>query len=185
MADLSAIARNDEHELIRRCLDGQQGAWDALVERYGRLVYSIPAKLGMSATDADDVFQTVFGIVVRKLDTLRDEARLPAWLIRTTYRECWRNRRRAMKHAQVDDNVASEEPDEAEIEQMERRQLVREALSLIDEKCRRLVEALFLQAETPDYHAVAAALNMPIGSIGPTRARCFKKLEVILRDKGL
>ncbi|MBL8878093.1 MAG: sigma-70 family RNA polymerase sigma factor [Phycisphaerales bacterium] len=185
MADFSAPAAQDEHELIQRCLRGEQGAWDALVERYGRLVYSVPAKMGMTASDADDVFQTVFGIVLRKLDTLRDESRLAAWLIRTTYRECWRNRRRAMQYTPVDEHAAASEPDEAEIEQLERRQIVREALCCLDAKCRRLIEVLFLQAETPDYQAVAVTLNMPIGSIGPTRARCFKKLETILRDKGL
>lgn len=181
----AALRAQDENELIRRCLAGEQNAWDALVERYARLVFSIPVKMGMPASDADDVVQTVFGIVLRKLESLRDESRLPAWLIRTTYRECWRYRRRLTQHVQIDESVARDEPDEVEVEQLERRQLVREALAQMDEKCRRLLEALFLESEAPDYQAVAAKLNMPIGSIGPTRARCFKKMEQILRDKGL
>jgi RNA polymerase sigma factor (sigma-70 family) len=87
MADFK---HSNDATLIRACLAGEQSAWNTLVERYSRLVYSVPRKLGLSDNDADDIFQVVFGIVLRKLETLRDHDRLAAWLIRTTHREAYR-----------------------------------------------------------------------------------------------
>jgi RNA polymerase sigma factor (sigma-70 family) len=173
-------------ELIRSCLRGDAAGWNALVDRYGRLVYSIPRKLGFSATDADDVFQTVFGIAYRRLAGLRDETRLSAWLIRCTYRECWRLKRAASTAAQLEDGLADDgTPAPEAVERIERQHIVRQALTAIDERCRNLLTALFLEAAERSYEEIAAALGMPVGSIGPTRARCFKKLETSLRGLGL
>lgn len=179
--------RRDEQALIRACLSGDAGAWDELVERFGRLVYSIPRKLGLSDADADDVFQTVFGIALRRLETLRDCERVSAWLIRTTYREAWRiGRGRKLAGAPVPAELPSDEaPQDQFVEALERQQIVREALEAIDERCRQLLQALFFEQPTPDYAAIAARFGMPVGSIGPTRARCFSKLETILRGRGL
>ncbi len=71
----------DDSQLIQACLDGDNGAWKELVERYGRLVYSIPIRYGFSSADADEVFQNVFVIVFRQLRKLRQQAALAAWLI--------------------------------------------------------------------------------------------------------
>jgi len=182
---LSSQPQSDA-ELVQACLRGEAAAWDLLVERFGRLIYSIPRKLGFSDTDADDVFQTVFGIAYRRLESLRDETRLSAWLIRTTYRECWRLKRGARTLQTVDENVAaSGEAAEDEILRLERQQRVREALEQVDARCRELLSALFLEAKEPSYDEIAARLGMPVGSIGPTRARCFKKMESTLRRLGL
>ena len=80
------VPRNDL-QLIQACLAGRHDAWDELVDRFKRLVYSIPRRYGFSDADADDVFQNVFIILYRKLDTVRDHERLAGWLIRTTHRE--------------------------------------------------------------------------------------------------
>ncbi|MCH8805954.1 MAG: sigma-70 family RNA polymerase sigma factor [Planctomycetes bacterium] len=102
------MPRNDR-ELIRACLDGAPRAWDELVERYGRLIYSIPRRLGLSEMDSEDVLQTALGIALGRLETLRDVDRPSAWLIRTTYRESWRNAKRARKHSELDENVADDQ----------------------------------------------------------------------------
>lgn len=184
-----ALAEGREDKaLVEACLRGDASAWDELVERYGRLVYSIPRKLGLSDSDADDVFQVVFGIVLRRLETLRDVDRLSAWLIRTTYRESWRlgKRRRRERPDELPAGLSDDgEPTEEQTLALERQQLVRQALGQIDPRCRALLEALFFCADTPDYQAIAEKLNMKIGSIGPTRARCFQKLEALLRRAGL
>lgn len=108
-------------QLIQRCIGGEQTAWNELVEKYARLVYSIPRRYGLSGTDAEDVFQTVFSTVVRTLPKLRDQRRLSAWLITTTRRECWRKSKAARTNAEVTDDLADggASPDE-EIGRLER-----------------------------------------------------------------
>jgi RNA polymerase sigma factor (sigma-70 family) len=173
-------------ELVQACLRGDSSAWNELVERFGRLVYSIPRKLGFSLTDADDVFQTVFGVAYRRLASLRDESRLSAWLIRTTYRECWRMRRARDAGRPLNENLSDDGmPAEDVVLRAEQQHFVRQALSQIDERCRDLLTALFLETEQRSYDEIAAGLGMPVGSIGPTRARCFKKMETALRRLGM
>jgi RNA polymerase sigma factor (sigma-70 family) len=172
--------------LVESCLNGDPRAWDELVERYGRLVYSIPRRMGFSATDADDVFQEVFATLLRSLGSVRDRKRLSAWLITTTRRECWRRGRTMARHAELDESLADGTPPVIdEIARWEREQGVREAVRRLDARCRELLTALFLDASSPSYEAIAARLGMPVGSIGPTRARCFKKLEAQLRELGV
>jgi RNA polymerase sigma factor (sigma-70 family) len=176
----------DDRALIQRCLDGDGAAWSELVERYQRLVYSIPRQIGLPPGEADDVFQTVWGIVLRRLETLRNEERLSAWLIRVTYRESWRWARRRRSFETLPDNAPDDaEPQVAEVARLERQALVHQGLAQLDERCRRMLTALFLDPVTPSYEDLARELGLSVGSIGPTRARCFERLERILRDRGL
>lgn len=171
-------------KLIEACLAGRQGAWDALVDRYARLVYSIARDCGLSDTDAEDAFQNVFFVLHRRLDTLRDQTKLSSWLITTARRECWRvarRRQRATQHELLEVDVA----EAGRTRDWERAQDVREALHRLGGRCERLLTALFLDPGEPNYEQIAAKLDMPVGSIGPTRARCFARLERLLREIGL
>ena len=98
------MAYRSDPRLIARCVDGDQAAWDDLVDRYGRLVYSIARRYGLDA-DADDVFQNVFSALFRSLDRLRDKGRLSSWLITTTHRECWRVGRRPGGPEDLDQHI--------------------------------------------------------------------------------
>jgi RNA polymerase sigma factor (sigma-70 family) len=172
--------------LVEACLAGHEWAWDELVERYGRLVFSVARRTGLTTEDAEDVVQDVFTIALRRLHGLRDQTRLSSWLITTTYRECWRLGRRAGAppvplDAEVVDGGA---PPVEEVVRWEREQLVHEALGRIDGRCRALLTALFLDDGEPSYQEIAGRLDMPVGSIGPTRARCFRKLETALVELG-
>lgn len=178
------LIRNDQ-ELIRACLGDDPAAWNELVERYGRLVYSIAMKVGLGSADADDVFQAVFGIVLRRLSTLRDHDRFAAWLIRLTYRESFGFRRRNRASAELTVEPAAGDVTDEEVASWERRAIVRQAMSEIDERCQKLLEALFYCTQEPSYEDIARDLRMPIGSIGPTRTRCFKKLETALKRLGI
>lgn len=174
--------RNDP-DLIKACLNGDEAAWNELVERYARLVYSIALRYGLSSIDADDVFQNVFTIVFRRLSSLRNQKLLAAWLITITSRECQRLRRRNPEAIEMDESIPDGghlPHDEAQI--LERRHLVRTALDQLDPRCRELLIALFLDPSEQSYEKIASRLGMPVGSIGPTRARCFKKLEAILGE---
>lgn len=171
--------------LIAACQEGSQRAWDELVDRYGRLVYSIPRRYGYSDEDCDDVFQRVFLILFRKLETLNDQTKLSAWLITTTQRECWRLKRGAPDRvALTSDAMVSEEEDEKKVEVWEQQFLVREALRRLGGRCEWLLTALFLRSGEVSYEAIARELGMKVGSIGPTRTRCFEKLEKILLELG-
>lgn len=179
--------QRSDPELVQACLNGEHEAWDTLVERYGRLVYSIPRRLGLSDSDADDVFQTVMGTVLKRLASLRDQSRLSAWLIRMTYRESWRlaNRQRRARGQELEDAADAGTPTDEQVARLERQQLVRQALEEIDDRCGRLIHAFYFDADAPSYEQMAEQMGVPIGSIGPTRARCFKKLERILVRLGM
>jgi len=172
--------------LVQACLNGDQGAWDSLVERYGRLVYSIPRRSGLSAGDAEDVFQNAFTILFNRLASLRNQTCLAAWLITTTYRECWRLGKLTPTQADLTDSIADTgTPLPEQVERWEQQFLVREALNQLGPNCQELLKALFFDTSSPGYEEIGARLGLAVGSIGPTRARCLKKLESILADMGV
>lgn len=177
---------SDDANLITGCLQGEQHAWDTLVERYGRLVYSVPRRYGLRAADAEDVFQNTFAALHRSLEKLRDQSRLSAWLITTAHRESWRVGKQRGNYPQLDERIADVgSPRTDELETWERRQLVREGLQQLGGRCEQLLALLFLHPDPPSYDDIATQLDMRVGSIGPTRTRCFEKLEAILRRRGL
>lgn len=180
------MTHRSDPNLIRACLAGDARAWEELVERYGRLVWSIPRRYGLPDADAEEVHQSVFVTLFEKLGQLEDATRLSSWLITTTHRTCWRvGRRRATTAAELDARIADVgAPDPAEAAAWEERHLVRLALDRLGGRCAKLLRMLF-STERPDYERVAGELGMKVGSIGPTRARCFGKLEPILRELGL
>ena len=180
-----------DRELVEACLSNNSGAWEVLIERYQRLIYSIPIRLGMTSQEAGDIFQCVCLILVRKLSTLRKQDSLYSWLITTTTRECWRvgarSRREAGPERWEPDNTADDcrTPENMAYERRiaeERNEVVRRALSQLPDRCRDLITMLYYLNEEPTYEDVAKRLNMPVSSIGPTRGRCLEKLKKILGD---
>src|SRR5687768_4067448 len=77
-------------ELVLACRAGEPAAWEQLVRRYQRLVYSIPRRAGLDEDGAADVFQQVFVTLVEHLERIDDPSRLKAWLVTTARREAWR-----------------------------------------------------------------------------------------------
>ena len=176
-------------ELVSRCLEGEAEAWETLIVRYRRLIFSIPNKFGFSPSDCNDVFQTVCVKLIEHLQDLQDESKVSAWLITTTTRHCIHVR--SMKHRDVSDEEGMEEtPDpsesteEARVES-DREQKVRETMAKMADRCRRLLELLYLDPASPSYAEISEKLKMPVPSIGPTRARCLDKLRTLLRRRGI
>ena len=157
-----------------------------LIERYARLVCSVPRRHGLDDADADDVAQATFILLHRSLDRLRDAERLASWLLTTAHRETWRvgRRRRGTAERMLETVADVGAPDPAELNRWEREQAVRQALAELGGRCEALLTRLF-RDPSPDYHGIARDLEMPVGSIGPTRARCFTKLAPILRRLGV
>lgn len=180
--------RRDPADPLERCRAGDQRAWDEIIDRYGRLVYSVPRRYGLSEADAEDVHQAVFLALYRRLDSIRDPSRLSSWLITTAHRESWRVGRRgprAADAADLEQRIADVgRPCREDLERWEQQHLVRVGLEQLGGRCQALLTALFTRTE-PGYEQIAAELGMKIGSIGPTRARCFAKLEKILLELGV
>ena len=182
-----------DDELLAACVRGEQAAWDALVERYSALIYSIPLKYGLPEADAADVFQAVCITLLEKLGSVRDPRGLPAWIITTTTRQCWallRQRSRDSSRTTGDLALEDEPPDpdllpEEELLALERQQQVRTALHQLPVNCRRLLEALFSDdARQVSYQELAEDLGVPLNSLGPTRARCLGKMRKLLDAGG-
>jgi RNA polymerase sigma factor (sigma-70 family) len=179
---------DDAAELVDRCLQGDAAAWRAFVDRHTRLVWSVIRRHRLDDADAEDVHQAVFAAAVSNLGSLRDSERLVAWLATTTRRECWKTLRRQarMRPSELSESlVSSGEAPVPGLESIEQRQIVRESLVELGGRCQRLLEALFSVPGEPSYPEIAARLDMPIGSIGPTRARCLGRLAEILRRRGI
>lgn len=174
-------------QLLQACLEGDQAAWSALVERYHRLIFSIGVRQGLTPDDSADVVQNVFTIVLRRLETIQDRDRFSAWLITTTKRETWRMQRRNLPADGLDDiDLVDDQPlPEQEVMAWERATLVRIAVNRLNAPCRELVSALFFDQGSPSYSELAERLRMPVGSIGPTRTRCFRKLAIELAAVGV
>lgn len=182
-SDASDCTSLSDPELIRACLEKDEGAWKELVNRYARLVYSIPRRDGLSPIDTDEVFQRVFTIVFRQLASLRNHKLLAAWLITITVRETKRVGKAASTFSELDESTEDEStPPLEQVQMWERQHIVRQAIRQLDPPCRNLLTVLFLEKDAPSYEQISIRLGIPMGSIGPTRARCFKKLEALLLE---
>ena len=119
-------------ELIQACRRGEEAAWEALVRKYRRLVYSIPHRGGLTAEEGSDVFQTVFLALMRSLETLHQEQTLIPWLMTTAKRETWKVRRKRAREVPEDDAhpepSSPEDSPEVPLEQLERQVAVRAAI---------------------------------------------------------
>ena len=177
-------------ELIEACLKGGGQAWEVLLIRYQRLIYSIPLRYGLSEHDANDIFQNVSLLLWENLGRVRDRGRLGAWLVITTRRECWRMMR---QHSQtitnleerlLDKVVSSGPQSEDAFLALEQQSQVRAAIEFLGEPCRELLTLLFYADPRPAYSEIAQSLTLPEGSIGPTRSRCLEKLMKVLEEMG-
>ena len=144
-----------DEQLIAACLSDDSVAWDALISRYERLVYTIPVRYGLTQGEVEDVFQSVWLSLLKNISSLRQPDRVAAWLVTTARRECWERRRGADYERTVSSSLDS----------------------LLIDKEGELLWHLYYDSTIPSYADIADELDMPIGSIGPMRARCLKKLR--------
>lgn len=187
-------AYHTDGSLLERCRAGDPAAWDLLVARYRRLVWSVILRHRLREETREDVFQQAFSSLVEHLDSVREEGALASWLTTTTKRLCWhaseRSRRIDTRETSLErtDGTATDpadtRKDDADTARLAERQLVREGLERLGGKCRELLEALFGSAGEPNYALLAERLGIRVGSIGPTRARCLEKLAGVLETLG-
>ena len=183
----------DDASLVARCRAGEGAAWTALVQRYQRLVYAIVMRAGLDEHTAADVFQTVFARLLEHLPRLARPDRVQAWIVTTAKREALLLRRQGLRTVSLsadDDNDGPNPADaladeaslaEAVLSDLQQLHVLRLALDRLDTRCRDLLLLLFSDEEDRlAYDEVARRLNMPVGSIGPTRARCLGKLRLLV-----
>lgn len=166
--------------LVLAARDGDQAAWAALVDRFGRLVYGVSRGYRLSPTDASDISQTVWLRLAENLHRIEHPERVGGWLVTTTRRECLALLRARARFEPLDleyETTASTAPGPAD--ETLRRETIAEvaaAFATISERCQELLRRLVCNPETT-YQELTASLGIPIGSIGPTRMRCLTKLR--------
>ena len=169
--------------LMSRVKTGDRQAWDALVERYAPLIWSICRIYRLNGTDAQDVGQRVWLHLVAHVGEIREPAALPGWLVTTTRRECARALRSACQELPGErmldvENIAAEKDRTAEDELLaaERHAALREALTSLPPAWQRLMAMLAADPPVP-YAEISSRLSIAVGSIGPTRARCLDRIR--------
>jgi len=170
-------------DLVTRAKNGEQQAWDALVERYASLIWSICRHYRLDGADAEDVGQAVWLKLVTHLDHLREAAALPGWLATTTRRECGRvinaaDARRAGERVLIAESIPDTETATVEQELLvaEQQAVLRDALARLPPGCQQLLALLIADPPVP-YAEISARLGIPAGSIGPSRRRCLNRLS--------
>jgi RNA polymerase sigma factor (sigma-70 family) len=188
VTDSQIIKEGTDWDLILACRQGDERAWKRVVNKYERLVFSIPLNYGLGQNDAADIVQLTFMMLIQGLDGLQKNSHLGGWLATVARRNTWhllhRRRRESLENDDLGDNATL--PDESSQNDKERWELytwLQDGLAQLDEPCRSLLLALYFDPEQPSYSDVAERMGMAVGSIGPTRSRCLERLRDIMRDR--
>jgi RNA polymerase sigma factor (sigma-70 family) len=175
--------------LIRACENGDSGAWEELVLRYERLVYSIPLRYGLSSEDASDIVQLTFTLLFQRLGEIEEDNCLGAWLATVAKRHSWRllAQRSRERSDRLEDPCASMSPtvmsSKRTIERSELLAWIEQGLDCLDQRCRELLIALYFEPKIGSYAEAADYLGLPVGSIGPMRSRCLERLRESLMEE--
>jgi RNA polymerase sigma factor (sigma-70 family) len=176
----------DVASVVRHAADGDQRAWERLVELYGRLVWAMTREFKLNESDAADVTQTTWMRLLEHIDRLDRPERVGSWLAATARNECLRSLARRKRIVLVQDDVTlmTDSASGPEVDERlladERAQDVRTALSHLPGRWQRLLQ--LLMSDPPvSYAEISDQLGIPIGSIGPTRGRCLETLRGLLQ----
>jgi RNA polymerase sigma factor (sigma-70 family) len=185
-----------DESLVLACRQGEAEAWEALINRYQRLIYTIPRRAGLDEDQAAEVFQRTFARLLENLNHIRQPDCIHAWLVTTARRETLqiirqRNTESLLSYTDNNDNRLHDEsipdhnplPNEM-LERLEEQDLIRAAIASMDERSRDLLTLLYYHPQPLSYAEIAALLDIPEGSVGPTRARCLDKLRRLLEQVG-
>jgi len=191
------VDRGDTGQLVTSAASGDAGAWRVIVERFGGLVWSVIRAYRLGSADAADVFQTTWLRLAEHIGRIEQPDRVGAWLATAARRECLQCLRSAGRTVPTDDASwlegppVMDNPTEAAILRAEQQQedaardvALWRAVGLLSGRCQQLLRIL-MASPPPSYAEVAAGLGLPVGSIGPTRARCLQALREQLVARGI
>jgi RNA polymerase sigma factor (sigma-70 family) len=180
-----------DSKLVEQCLEGNERAWAAMVERYKNLIYSLAVRSGFNQDDATDIFQSVAAQLLSELPRLRQPEALAAWLIKVTVHRCSQLKKVRAREDRLWQSILEELPEpvsdhspESGLDLDQRRRVLRQALECSSPRCRRLIEMLFFETPPRPYPEVAASLGLATGSIGFIRRRCLDQLRSALEQAG-
>jgi RNA polymerase sigma factor (sigma-70 family) len=179
----------DDRLLVLACLAGSDAAWAQLIEKYKGLIFSVPLRYGACRDDAADIFQAVCVELFHELPRLRNIDTLRPWLMTVAAHKSyhWKQGQRRKQTREVE-GLATEElpavlPPEIATE-LEREQLVREAIARLPPRCQEIMQMLFWESPPVPYVEVARRLGLATGSIGFIRGRCLERLQKALEELG-
>ena len=180
-----------DERLVRACLNGDDDAWAALIDKYRRLIYSIPVRYGASPEDAADIFQLVCLGLFAHLGELRKAGALPGWSATVTAHQSfhWKRRHRRRADREVTDvdveGLDIQASPAVEVTDAAARELMlRDASVQLSPRCRELIRLLFYTDPPLPYKEVARQLGLAVGTIGFIRGRCLERLAKTLRKAG-
>lgn len=188
------MEQGETGRLVKAAAAGDEMAWRALVEEFSSLVWAITRGFRLSPSDSGDVYQTVWLRLAEHLGRIQNPDQLGAWLATTARRESLRLVRSRARSVPMDDAALSDlmraddaspeqavlEAEQARLESERAKQLWR-AFSELSARCQQLLRVLMAK-HRPSYTEAAAALDVPVGSVGPTRARCLQQLRRLMRE---
>jgi len=166
---------------------GSSEAWAVLVRLLAPVVFSTARRWGLGYSDSEEISQQTWLALYVARNEIEDPVALPAWLIRVASRKAQRLLRDRQRDLNLPSGSSMETPSlpDDDLLALERQACLRLALTRLDERCRMLVEALFLQDSPGSYDQIAKKLGLSPNSLGPIRARCLKRLRRILEDFGI
>ncbi len=177
-------------ELLRNCQHGDESAWNELVNRYQRLIVTIPRRAGLSEEQSSDVLQEVFLVLFEKMSEIKQPEKLRSWLVTTAKFKTWgmirgekgfyspeTEEEMELEMASLADN--SPLADEVLIE-IEQQYQIRNALKQLEERCQKILSMIYLRDSAASYLEVSEAIGVGETSISPLRKRCLDKLAKIL-----
>ncbi len=177
--------------LVFACRRGDESAWNALVERYQRLIITIPRRAGLSEEQAADVLQEVFLTLFEKLDEIEQPERIRSWIVTTAKFKTWGIVRgsKGFHSPETEEEMEQEManlPDTAMLAddmliELEQQHQIRTALKELEERCQKILSMIYLQDAAASYLEVATAIGVGETSISPLRSRCLAKLAKILQ----
>ena len=169
-------------QLVARCREGDQEAWNELVERFSRYVYAIATQgFRLRDHDAEDVFQEVFAKVYERLDTLRNDDAIQPWIAQLTRRVCVDRIRSASREEPTEESELAADPDEGALGRLDEALDVHDAMVELPENCREILDRFFARDES--YRTIGEELNLPPGTIASRISRCLGKLREQLEGR--
>lgn len=184
-----ALDKSDA-ELVKACRNGDEFAWNELVDRYQRLIFAIPRRAGLSEEQAADILQEVFLTLFEKLDDIEQPDRIRSWIVTTAKFKTWGLVRseKGFYSPETEEEMEQEMaslPDTSPLAderliELEQQHLIRSALKEIEERCQKILSMIYLRDTAASYAEVAGEIGVGETSISPMRARCLKKLAKIL-----
>jgi RNA polymerase sigma factor (sigma-70 family) len=180
--------RSDEDivRLVRSAALGDAEAWGALTSEFGAMIWAVARAHRLRDADAADVAQVTWLRLVEHLTDLHEPSRVGAWLATTARRECLRVLRGERGEVPLDDDAGeqpTEPPPEAGLLVAERNRALWGAFNRLRASDQALLRLLMVDPR-PGYKEISTALKLPMGSIGPTRARGLERLRRELDDAG-